>query len=266
LYVPRKQGGRGLMQLEAAHAVEITKLVDYVDRKEDPLIQVVRTNQHNADSAVLQTARCLKTKVQKETRKMNDSIVGKTKERWHGKRMHGQLPRNLGEKLVDIEQSYHWLKSRDIEGETESTIVAAQDQAISINYFKNKILKKEIESKCRLCKQHEETIDHLTLGCPILAKNEYLKKHDKFHTHLHYSICKSLGIETTDKWYTHMPKPGCEEGDVTVLWNQAAYIDREITANRPDIIIKNQKEKTCTLIDVAIPADRNVVQKEVEKR
>jgi len=30
------------------------------------------------------------------------------------------------------------------------------------------------------------------------------------------------------------------------------------------IIIKNQKEKTCTLIDVAIPADRNVVQKEAE--
>ena len=41
------------MQLEAAHAVEITKLVEYVDRKEDPLIQVVRTHQHNTDSAVL---------------------------------------------------------------------------------------------------------------------------------------------------------------------------------------------------------------------
>jgi len=52
LYVPRKQGGRGLMQLEAAHAVEITKLVEYVDRKEDPLVQVVRTHQRNTDSAV----------------------------------------------------------------------------------------------------------------------------------------------------------------------------------------------------------------------
>jgi len=38
------------------------------------------------------------------------------------------------------------------------------------------------------------------------------------------------------------------------------------TANRPDIIIKNKIEKTCTLIDVAIPADRNVVQKETEKK
>jgi len=127
-------------------------------------------------------------------------------------------------------------------------------------------LKKETESKCRLCKQREETIDHLTSGCPILAKNECLMRHDKVCTHLHYSIFKDLGIETADKWYTHMPKPVYEEGDVTVLWNQAVHTDREVTANRPDIIIKNQKEKTCPLIDVAIPADRNVVQTEAEKK
>jgi hypothetical protein len=32
-----------------------------------------------------------------------------------------------------------------------------------------------------------------------------------------------------------------EEGDVTVLWNQAVHTDREVTANRPDIITKNKK-------------------------
>ena len=82
---------------------------------------------------MIQAARCLKTEVQKQTSKMKDSIAEKIKERWHGKKMHGQLPRNLDEKLVDIEQSYRWLKSGDIKGETESTIVAAQDQAISTN-------------------------------------------------------------------------------------------------------------------------------------
>jgi len=66
---------------------------------------------------------------------MKDSIAVKTKERWHRKRMHGQLPRNLDEMLVGIEQSYRWLKSGDIKGETERTIVTAQDQAISKNYL-----------------------------------------------------------------------------------------------------------------------------------
>ena len=55
------------------------------------------------------------------------------------------MPPNLDEKLVDIEQSYRWLRSGDIKRETESTIVAAQDQAIRKNYFKNKIMKEENE-------------------------------------------------------------------------------------------------------------------------
>jgi hypothetical protein len=48
--------------------------------------------------------------------------------------------------------------------------------------------------------------------------------------------------------------------------NKSVHTDREVTANRSDIIIKNKKGKTCTLIDVAILADRNVVQKEAEKK
>jgi hypothetical protein len=35
---------------------------------------------------------------------------------------------------------------------------------------------------------YEETIDHLISGCPTLAKNEHIIKHDKVSTHLHYSI------------------------------------------------------------------------------
>jgi hypothetical protein len=113
------------MQLEAACTVEITKLMESVHSKADPLIQIVRTHQHNIKSAVLQTVGCLKTKVQSG----QHSIENK-KERWQGKRIHGQLPCNLDEKLVDNEQSYRWVKSGDIKGETESTIVAALDQAI----------------------------------------------------------------------------------------------------------------------------------------
>jgi hypothetical protein len=51
-----------------------------------------------------------------------------------------------------------------------------------------------------------------------------------------------------------------------MLWTQAVHTDREVTTNRPDIIVKNKKEKTCKLINLAIPADRNVVQKEAEKK
>jgi hypothetical protein len=66
-----------------------------------------------------------------------------------------------------------------------------------------------------------------------------------------------LGIETAENWYSHIPKPVIEHEDITVLWNQI-QTDREVLANRPDIIVKN---KTCLLIDVAIPSGKNIIQK-----
>jgi hypothetical protein len=166
---------------------------------------------------------------------------------------------------VDKEQSYRWLKFGDIKGETERTIVAAKDQAVSTNYCKRKILKEEIESRCRLCKEYEESIDHLTSGCPILAKNEYIIRHDRVCTHLHYSICRTLGAETIENWYSHVPKPVCQHEDITVLWNQGRQTDREVLANRTDIIIKNMKDKICLLIYVSVPTARNVIQESKNK-
>jgi hypothetical protein len=75
-----------------------------------------------------------------------------------------------------------------------------------------------------------------------------------------------LGIETTENWYSHILKPVCQHEDITVLWNQGIQTNREVLANRPDIIIKNMKDKICLLIDVTIPSDRNEIQKESEKK
>jgi hypothetical protein len=96
-------------------------------------------HQHNTNSAVLQTARGVKGELQRVTRQIRDGVADKTKERWQGKRMHGEFPRNLDEKLMDNEQSYRLLKFGDIKGETASTTAAARDQTVSSNYFKNKI-------------------------------------------------------------------------------------------------------------------------------
>jgi hypothetical protein len=41
--------------------------------------------------------------------------------------------------------------------------------------------------------------------------------------------------ETTENWYSHIPKSVTEHEDITVLWNQGVQMDREVLANRPDI-------------------------------
>jgi hypothetical protein len=45
-------------------------------------------------------------------------------------------------------------------------------------------------------------LDNLRPGCPTVTNNEYVIRYDVVCTHLHYSTCKKLGIETTENWYS----------------------------------------------------------------
>jgi len=46
--------------------------------------------------------------------------------------MHGQYIRNIDRQLISAEDSFLWLSKGDLKAETESEIVAAQDQALQI--------------------------------------------------------------------------------------------------------------------------------------
>jgi hypothetical protein len=51
------------------------------------------------------------------------------KKRWKNKVMHGQCIRNTDRKLISERDTFLWLSKGDLKAETESEIVAAQDQA-----------------------------------------------------------------------------------------------------------------------------------------
>ena len=52
---------------------------------------------------------------------------------------------------------------------------------------------------------------------------------------------------------------------MTILWDMPIHTDREIKANRPDIVVKDYQERKCLLIEVSVPTDDNVSLKEMEK-
>ena len=144
------------------------------------------------------------------------------KKKWKNKVMHGQYIRNMDRQLISEEDMSLWLSKGDLKAETESTIVAAQDQALNTKYYTTKILHTEMDSKCRLCQQLDETIDHIS-ACPILAKEQYVKRHDKVSAPIHFNICREIGVQLDEKhWYEHVPKSVVtnQGGKVTILWNQ----------------------------------------------
>ena len=108
------------------------------------------------------------------------------KEKWKNKVTHGQYIRNIDRQLISEEDAFLWLLKGDLKAETESETVAAQDRALQTKYYATKILNTETDSKCRLCQQFDETIDHTISACPILAKEQKTKRHDSACTTLQH--------------------------------------------------------------------------------
>ena len=119
-------------------------------------------------------------------------------EKWKNKALHGQYPKILEKPHGDTVTTNKWLSS-NLKGETEGLLVAAQDQAINTKNYQKVIGGQQVESKCRMCSQHNEIVDHIVSGCEVLAKTEYISRHNNAAAYLHWSICKDHDIEVTDK-------------------------------------------------------------------
>ena len=68
-----------------------------------------------------------------------------------------------------------------------------------------------------------------------------------------------------DRGYEHEPTTVTKKNNVTILWDIPIHTDRTVAANRPDIVLKNKKDKTCLLIDMNVPLNTNTSVKTTEK-
>ena len=67
-------------------------------------------------------------------------------------------------KKVRSDQCWAWLQNGDLKRETESLVVAAQNQSIRSNLVKARIDKSQKDSLCRVFRKVDESIDHIVSG------------------------------------------------------------------------------------------------------
>jgi len=71
----------------------------------------------------------MKTVTQKGRHSTHKSKIRRVLKKWDNKVMHGQYIGSMDRQLIGEEESFQWLSRRNMKGETESEIIAAQDQA-----------------------------------------------------------------------------------------------------------------------------------------
>ena len=92
-------------------------------------------------------------------------------------------------------------------------------QAIRTNVIKAKIDNTQEQSKCRMCGEKDETVNHLISECSKMAQREYERRHDWVGRRVHWDVSKKYGIVVNDKWYQHEPGSVIENDKSKILWD-----------------------------------------------
>ena len=71
-----------------------------------------------------------------------------------------------------------WLGKEKLKRETESILIAVENNVIKTNHIKVKTDKTQENNRCRLCGDSDETINHIVSECSKLTQEEYKTRHD----------------------------------------------------------------------------------------
>ena len=205
LYVSRKEGGRGLASIEDT----IQRLKDYIEKHERGLLTTIRNDTDNTIDVRMTTTR---------------------KQTWEGKQLYGRFKRQIN--IISRQKTWIRVRKGNLKRETESLLIAAQDNAIRTNHIKARIDKTQQNSKCRLCRDRDETINHIISECSKLAQKEYKARHDWVGKIIHWEMCRKFQFDHTNKWYMHNPAPVLENDLHKLLWDFNIQMDQLIPARR----------------------------------
>ena len=208
LYIPRKEGGRGLISIKDCVELAIRGLELYVHGCEERLIHAARADKIDGVEAA---------SVLKRTKKE------KRLEDWEKKVLHGQYLKQTKE--VRSDQCCAWLQNGDLKRE-----IARKSQGDSLS---------------RMCRKVDESINHIVNGCSQLAQKEYKRTHDNLGKIVHWKLARKCNFETGDKWYEHEPESVLEDEDYKILWDFSIQTDYVIEARRPDLVVIDKKGRSC---------------------
>ena len=253
LYMKRKFGGRGLISVKDCIEGEIRNMYHYIANSDEELLKFVARSLEIDENSV------------EDKGTFEKRVIEEKKDDLKGMKLHGQF--EVQTENLKTEESWNWLSKGDLKRETESLLMAAQEQALNTNSIKKNIYKTSDDDKCRLCGNAPETITHIVSACKKLAQKEYLRRHDKVCLNIHWQLCVKYGLECNEKWYQHTPSAVHENDDVKLLWNFPIQVDRELEErhNRPDIMVFKKNDRHCLIVDIAVPGDHNIESKQQQK-
>ena len=97
-------------------------------------------------------------------------------------------------------------------------------------------------------------------------QKKYKTRHDWMGKVIHWESSKKFKFDHTNKWYMHNPESVLENETLKICVGFEIRMDHLISARRPNLVIVDEKKRTCRTVNFALPVDHRVKLKESRKR
>ena len=282
LYTPRAMGGRGLISVWDSFKATMVRVSHYLNESTDNQMQVCTKFDKSSLFSIVNKAekftnatpfesppnlenKTILKQAKTISHKFKEAIHKERHDKFIAKSQHGVFFRQMGETKANAKGSLSWLLKCHLSPQSEAYICGLQELAIFTRWHERHILKNRLSDTCRVCGIESETTTHLLAGCGTLAKKEYLDRHNNVARYIHRALCDTYNIQTESKWHLHRPTEVIMNKNIELLWDMTLNTDRQIGANKPDIVLRDKTAKKTYIIDISCPSDMNVQSKENEK-
>ena len=281
LYLPRSEGGRGLQNLLQIWEREVVSTASYLLHSEDPQVQgavelqeemgamgrcsfldqarqIVERHGCDIELAVTHPKTCSGEVKKHQQEAVTTRLLEKT--------VHGVHAQQTREKGCDRRATVKWLQERKLQPATEALLVAAQDGVTHTLVYRQKILKQNVNTTCRRCGDAPESLGHILAACKTTHFSLIKLRHDKVLYCLTSEIIKALGMEVPNR--LRAKEGGAAPGVYTrnrITVDQLVCTARPCSHRRPDLLIRQAKERRIIIMEVACAWDPLVSAREKEQ-
>ena len=290
LYQLRANEGRGLVSLEQAWETETVASVLYLHSNQDPQVhgatryleqyaasgkkglvwrameigekyEVIDLLQETEETDQPQCTRSFMKNIRTKQRTgLRDVRMGKV--------IHGVFAAEVEKKGCDRVATCAWLVSGKFRAETEGLMVAAQDGALHTAAFCHSIIKDGSDPTCMECGLSIETVGHILSACPGYQWSLYKNRHDAALDILVGAVAKRLGVRIPrNRWARDgtVKSAVYEENNATIMVDQCLPTKSQLTARRPDLVVREIGKRRITIIELACAWEPLVEAREAQK-
>ncbi|KAK5975233.1 Reverse transcriptase domain-containing protein [Trichostrongylus colubriformis] len=196
-------------------------------------------------------------------------------ERWSHTRMHEWQQREVASRVIRNNEadeepfickkdSFLWSQVGWVSSEVLRNVWAAQEGSLPTKgSASGQSIWPNSNQLCRMRCPAKETAEHIVSACNHWRTNIMLERHDNVASVIYHALKRKYGL-TSRVSNTHVPH--IVEGDQVIIhWNDRILTRENLRHDRPDIVVRDLKEKMIWIIKISVSWYTRINQQELKK-